>query len=362
MVSCDFLPNTRLSHLLAPSFDPEPSMAIRALLPFVLLLASSASLLAATPAERLVRRPSDWFTSEEGKQTLNHVLAWQTEHGDWPKNVDTTKPVPAGETRPNGTFDNGATVGELRLLAKAFRITQDPRYRDAFLAGFDHILAAQYANGGWPQYYPLNNKYNRYITFNDWSMIRLMILLKDAATENDFAWLDESRRRQASEAVARGIDCIIKCQVVVDGKRTVWCAQHDEVTLAPAKARTFELVSLSGGESEGILTFLMHLEDPSPEVIAAVEAGVAWYEASKITGFHYQKADGERRLTAAPMASPLWARFYEIETNRPIFCGRDGVKKYDVMEIDAERRNGYAWYGNWGEDVADAYRKWPHKN
>jgi hypothetical protein len=29
---------------------------------------------------------------------------------------------------------------------------------------------------------------------------------------------------------------------------------------------------------------------------------------------------------------------------RPIFIGRDAVIKYDVMQIEAERRNGYAWY------------------
>ena len=26
----------------------------------------------------------------------------------------------------------------------------------------------------------------------------------------------------------------------------------------------------------------------------------------------------------------LWARFYELETNRPFFCDRDGIKKYDI--------------------------------
>jgi PelA/Pel-15E family pectate lyase len=45
-----------------------------------------------------------------------------------------------------------------------------------------------------------------------------------------------------------------------------------------------------------------------------------------------------------PNADPIWARFYEIKTNRPIFIGRDSQIKYDVMEIEEERRNGYSWY------------------
>ncbi|HEX7955342.1 MAG TPA: pectate lyase, partial [Pyrinomonadaceae bacterium] len=47
-----------------------------------------------------------------------------------------------------------------------------------------------------------------------------------------------------------------------------------------------------------------------------------------------------------PGAPPIWARFYEIGTNRPVFEGRDNVVRYDVMEIEAERRNGYGWYTN----------------
>jgi PelA/Pel-15E family pectate lyase len=48
-----------------------------------------------------------------------------------------------------------------------------------------------------------------------------------------------------------------------------------------------------------------------------------------------------------PAAAPLWARFYEIGTNRPLFSDRDGVKKYSLAEIGHERRNGYAWLGTW---------------
>ena len=52
----------------------------------------------------------------------------------------------------------------------------------------------------------------------------------------------------------------------------------------------------------------------------------------------------ERTVVKDPQAPPLWARFYEIGTNRPVFEGRDGVVRYSVLEIEAERRNGYGWY------------------
>ena len=153
----------------------------------------------------------------------------------------------------------------------------------------------------------------------------------------------------------------MKCQVVVDCTPTVWCAQHDEVTLAPAKARAYELQSLSGAESVGIMRYLMSLKNPSPEVVRAVNAGATWFESVRIEGVSYKRSGSERNLTADPNARPLWARFYEIGSNRPFFCDRDGVVKYDIEEIGSERRSGYTWYGNWGEGVANAYAKWPHR-
>ena len=150
----------------------------------------------------------------------------------------------------------------------------------------------------------------------------------------------------------------MKCQIRVAGKLTVWCAQHDEITLEPRPARSYELVSLSGNESAGLLHLLTSLENPSPEVIRAVHAGAAWFDAVKLTGIREVKVDGDKKLIRDPAAPPLWARFYEIDTNRPFYCGRDGVKRYDIAEIEAERRNGYAWHGAWGTEVAKRYAEW----
>ena len=59
--------------------------------------------------------------------------------------------------------------------------------------------------------------------------------------------------------------------------------------------------------------------------------------------------------------APLWARFYELDTNRPFFCDRDGIKKYDISEIGHERRNGYSWYNNGGLKVLKKYEEWKKK-
>jgi len=178
-------------------------------------------------------------------------------------------------------------------------------------------------------------------------MISVMKLLRDvAAAKPSYAFVDEARRARAANAVEKGIECILKTQVVVNGRRTVWCAQHDEVTLAPAAARTFEVVSLSGGESVEIVRFLMSIKSPSPVVVEAIESAVAWFEESQLKGIKWvQKPDASDWVVVKdPEGGSIWARFYEIGSNRPIFVGRDGVVKYDVTQIDHERRTGYAWY------------------
>jgi PelA/Pel-15E family pectate lyase len=115
-------------------------------------------------------------------------------------------------------------------------------------------------------------------------------------------------------------------------------------------------VALCGAESLAVMNLLMHVENPSPQIIAAVDAAAAWFEKTKIMGIRIEDRPQEgtpkgfeRHVVKDPEAGPLWARFYETGTNKPIFVGRDGVVKYDLMEIDTERRTGYRWYGAWAK-------------
>jgi PelA/Pel-15E family pectate lyase len=180
--------------------------------------------------------------------------------------------------------------------------------------------------------------------------------------------VDEDRRARAAAAVERGIDCILKTQIITDGKRTVWCAQHDEKTLEPAWARAYEPPSLSGSESVGVVRFLMSVEEPSPEIIEAVEGAVAWFEEVGINGWRveaFESPEGERRdvkLVPDPDAPRLWARFYELETYRPLYLDRDSVFRYDFREISYERRSRYAYHGAWPTRLLENdYPRWREK-
>ncbi len=336
----------------------------RRLLPLLAILMGAAVAPGAPRWGDLARQPDTWYAGDEGRRMTANVLSWQAATGSWPKNGDTVaQPFTGARDKLQGTFDNGATRDELRFLARACVATGAPAVREAFLRGLDHILQAQYPIGGWPQFYPPGRQYHRHITFNDNTMVGVLELLREVAVRPAYAFVDAERRRAAQAAFDRGVACILRCQVTVNGRLTAWCAQHDAVDCSPRPARAYELVSLSGGESAGILGLLMSLDAPPPAVRRAIDAGAAWYAASALAGIRIRSVDGDRVVEPDPQGRPLWARFYEIETNRPFFCGRDGVKKYTLAEIERERRGGYAWYGNWGErvarDYADWLKKWP---
>jgi PelA/Pel-15E family pectate lyase len=332
-----------------------------------------------------LRQPADWYGTEEGRRLADIVLSWQNANGGWWKKYDVTRPRPAevpapsetdglpgdteGAWRPVSTIDNDATYDEMCILARAYAACHDERYREAFERGLKFLLEAQYANGGWPQRFPLQENYGREITFNDGAMVNVMTLLRDvAAGDGVYGFVGKEERERCRKAFEKGVECTLACQVKVGGKLAAWCQQYDPVTLVPAGARAYELPGLTACESAGITLMLMRIDRPDDRVVRAVEAAVTWYRENEITGKRVETVTGpqypngrDRVLVDDPGAPPMWARFYDIETGRPFFVSRDGVKRGSVGEISWERRNGYAWYGNWGQKVLDAYPAWKRR-
>ena len=324
---------------------------------------------------RILDQPAAWYGSTDAAAIADTVLLFQRRSGGWPKNTDMArrlepfeaKQVEAAKADHDSTIDNGATTTQLRFLARVYTAARADRFRVAFTTGLDYLFAAQYPNGGWPQFYPLRTDYSRHITFNDNAMTNVMTLLRDVADGRaPVAFVDGARRARAKTAYERGLAVILASQITVDGRLTAWCAQVDALTLEPRPARTYEHPSISGSESVGIVRFLMAIERPSAAVVAAVEAAVAWFRDVQLAGIRLvEHADAsvpgglDRVVMRDPTAPPLWARFYEIGTNRPIFSGRDGVIRYSLAEIEVERRVNYSWLGPYAADLlATDYPAW----
>lgn len=310
-------------------------------------------------------QPDSFYLSDEGQRIAENILSWQHSSGGWPL-MNTTREPNRDDPSQVGPWGTSAalvkaSVNEMRFLARAYRATQDPRYQAAVIAGLDYILEAQHPSGAWPRSYPLRNDYSRHGYFNDDVMADMMTFVREVATSADFELVGEEHRQRARQAFDTGLDFILKSQIKVDGRLTAWPQQADELTYEPRAARAFEPVAISGGESASVLHMLMAIPNPSAEVRTAVEAGVQWYRDQQIDGIRVVTVTGDypdRVIKEDPEAPPLWARFYEIDTGRPIFSGRDAVVRYSMAEIERERRAGYSWYNRSGTGVFRRYQEW----
>lgn len=311
--------------------------------------------------------------------TAEKMLVYQRSVGGWPKAVGKVAidydqelsaqqrlEIKADSLHDDATIDNKATTSELRYLATAYIKTRNPRYLAAVKKGIDYLFKAQYENGGWPQYFPDHHLYRGQVTYNDNAMVNVLNVLQDVSEKKEgFEALAEEDRKRALQAINKGVSCILKTQVLQDGKLTVWCAQYDQHTLKPAQARTFEPISLSGMESVYIVEFLMRQKNPVPAIITSVKSAVEWFEKAKIIGYDFvfikdpNLPGGKDRVLKTDPSNVMWARFYDIPTNIPIFTGRESVPKKTIAEIELERRIGYAWYGKWPANLIDKkYPKW----
>lgn len=361
-------------------------------------LAAERKGLANVPAEPPVgpsvrsmplNRDAAWYGSPEARHIADVIVSFQIPSGGWGKNMNMAgEPRQPGESYvPNnsnrlpspgdldaprdpswhyvGTIDNDATVTEMRFLAKVQASApqaEGQRYRASFIRGVRYLLSAQYPNGGWPQVWPLEGGYHDAITFNDDALYNATVLLRDVSQgEAGVGFVPQSLREQAAGAVERSLHCILAAQVVLRGRKTVWPQQSDMLTLQPVAARNYEPAALSSEESAHLLEYLMSLPHPSREVQDAVTAGIDWLRQHAISNEAVVGGRGTpegRHLVEQQGAGPIWARYYSLESEKPVFGDRDKTIHDNMNEISLERRNGYAWFNREPQAAIEHYEEW----
>jgi len=343
-------------------------------------------------------KPAGWYTGADALRIANNVVSYQLADGGWSKNInmalhprapgdryDTDNlnryPDPADFDKPVdehwhylATLDNDATYTQIVYLAhvtsallKANRAADAAPLQAAVLRGVQYLLASQFPNGGWPQVWPLEGGYHDAITINDDAMLHAIQVLHDAADPAGlYNFLPEDVRDRAAAASDHGVNCLLSLQIVENGVRTAWAQQYDALTLAPTSARNYEMAAIASDESTSIVEWFMSLPQPTIAEIAAVHAAAAWFTKTEIFGFRYGGGDframrndpNGRMLVAVPGAGPIWARYYQIGTDKPIFGDRDKTIHDNVNEIGRERRNGYSWYNTEGIALLTQYKTW----
>lgn len=258
--------------------------------------------------------------------------------------------------RNTTTFDDDNTQGALRFLM-AFLGTATNRpstelkiIREALDYGLAKMMEAQYPNGAWPQRYdgqahdlakhPVRPArapktwarawpkpdYSGYYTLNDHTQrdcIRTMLMAHKHFGDRRFL-----------EAARKGGEFLILARL--PEPQPGWAQQYN-FDMEPAWARAFEPPAICSAESVGVMRMLMELflETGEERLLEPIPAFVAWLKRSEI---------GPNK----------WARYYELETNKPIYGDRDGKIHYTLSEISEERQRGYGWEGSFGVPQAIA--------
>jgi PelA/Pel-15E family pectate lyase len=209
--------------------------------------------------------------------------------------------------RNQATMDDNTTQHATRLLMAVDKALdfKDAAIHDAALYALDFLLRAQDASGGWPQRFPLRGTgYSDYFTFNDNTFADCVDVMMIAyQTYGDQKYRD---------AIIRAGEFILKTQL--PQPHPVWAQQYDR-ELKPAWARKFEPPAATAGESMGVLRTLIKIAlfTGDTKWLAPFPTALEWYHKSELTG-----AD-----------KGLWARFYEIGTNTPIYMTKDYKLTYD---------------------------------
>jgi len=353
-------------------------------LSILILFCLSLTMTMAQPQSKrrnLMREISpEFFQSTEARRIGDQMLLYQRVTGGWPKNIDMARPMSAFEQEKvqrdknrtdDSTIDNNATTTQMTYLAHLYQATGEQRYKEGFLRGIEYLLSGQYDNGGWPQFWPNPHGYQVHITYNDNNVANTLRLFQGVVArqepyQGDLA--DDVMRTRLQTSIDKAVECILRTQIIVKGKPTVWCQQHDRETYAPAPARAFELVSYCTAESAGLVNFLMTLPNPDKRIKAAIHGAMQWFDTYKLTGLRVERTGTKEdllhsdvKLVEDPEANPMWARFYDMERTEPFVCDRDGIPRRRLEEIGFERRCGYGWYNETAAPLYAKYEAWAEK-
>ncbi|QNN71560.1 pectate lyase [Thermomonas carbonis] len=317
---------------------------------------------------------------DEVAKIADTLLLYQRVDGGWKENEDPARILDADTharfaeeaKKTGGSFDNRNIYTQLDYLATAWAITGNARYRDGSLRGLQFTLAQQIAScGGWPHTVPARESYYPHITIADDVTAGVLGTLRKVLDERArYAFVDAATLARVRDAVTRGDDCLLRLQVRQGDRLAGWVGQYDATTLQPAQGRKFELPSITGQETVGVVRYLMSIPSPSPEVIAAVDGAVDWLRRVELKGwrietfdappeqFRYHGTDKDRRLVADPNAS-TWARFHDLADNSAVLADREGRRLARYEDVTRERRTGYEWYGSWPRALLKTeYPRW----
>jgi hypothetical protein len=280
------------------------------------------------------------FYLDAARKTAHALVRGQLKSGGWDYRIEFEPKARlqyayrveggSGNARNVTTLDDNTTQAALRYLMHVDRALdfKDERIHESVEFALSSLLTAQYPNGAWPQrfsespdalQYPVvkanypdswpreypKEDYRSYYTFNDNSIADMIATMFEAERIYGEA--------KYGDAAAKAGDFILLAQM--PEPQPVWAQQYN-AKMQPAWARRFEPASITGGESQGILRILMSIyrETGDKKYLAPIPAAIQYLRSSQLP-------DGQL------------ARFYELQTNRPLYFTKEYVLTYDDGDL-----------------------------
>lgn len=217
--------------------------------------------------------------------------------------------------RDNCTFDDYSTTEPTRFFLRLYTVTKDEEHRRVLDRAIGHILRAQYAHGGWPQRFPLDNDYTACATFNDDVTLDCILVLWEAA--------DSLARGELRDAARKGMDFYLRAQL--PAPQAGWAQQYD-ANLQPAWGRPFEIGTVCAPQTQSSIADLYRFYGMTGDrkYLEPIPAALDWLESAIIAD-----ADGFTHTC-----------FYELGSNRPIYIQQSGTTVADVRYTPTYEEEG----------------------
>ena len=275
---------------------------------------------------RAWKATGDKFYFDAAKEVAKALVWGQRQVGGWDHRVDVSHLTADAKTpvRKPGrcTFDDNITQGALKFLIEADSEIDEPWLSEGIELGIGFMLQSQSGNGAWTQWYPLRGGYHDYYTFNDNTIndcIDVMLKAYKAYVKDEYL-----------ACARRGGSFIIASQLA--GPQAGWAQQYDR-DMKPAWARSFEPPGVcSAATARNIRTLVqLYIHTKDDKYLAPIPAAIEWLDNSKLS-------------------ENLWARLYEVKSNRPIYGDREDGNKvhYDYEKVSLKERTSYGWRGEYG--------------
>ncbi len=243
-----------------------------------------------------------------------------------------------GRGKNNSSLDDGQTQSALSFLIQCDKALEfrDPRVHEAAMVGLDALLAAQYPNGGFPQVWTRPVTTHPVIAANypdyDWRTEGRVKEYWNAYTLNDnvtgyvAVTLIDAHRVYSDvrylESLRKLGDFLLLAQM--PEPQPGWCQQYS-FQMKPIWARKFEPPAVSGDESQEVIGTLLLISQTLSDAkyLEPVPRAMAWLKRSLLP-------------------SGQLARYYELQSNRPLYMNRRG-DKYELTYEDSDLPDHYGW-------------------